>query len=258
LHRLNLAGIVPGATAVPKRVFRKPLKIQPSENESFRAFSRRKAATEGKSRRGGDRSAAGAKRVAFYQRVSTNGQTTANQRRELQAVAKRHGWNVVHVFEDNGISGAKDRDQRPGLDALLKAVARREIDMVAAWSVDRLGRSLKNLVEVLGELHAKGVDLYLHRQGLDTSTPSGRAMFQMMGVFAEFERAMIRERVLSGLARAKAEGITLGRPAIEDSNAGKYEAIKAALAAKKGIRRIARELQTGVGTVLRIKAELAA
>jgi len=137
----------------------------------------------------------GAKRVAFYHRVSTNGQTTANQRRELQAVAKRHGWHVVEVFEDNGISsGAKDRDQRPGLDALLKAVARREFDMVAAWSVDRLGRSLKNLVEVLGELHAKGVDLYLHQQGLDASTPSGRAMFQMMGVFAEFERPRARAR----------------------------------------------------------------
>jgi DNA invertase Pin-like site-specific DNA recombinase len=165
---------------------------------------------------------------------------------------------VVHVFEDNGISGAKDRDQRPGLDALLKAVARREIDMVAAWSVDRLGRALKNLVEVLGELHAKGVDLYLHQQGLDTSTPSGRAMFQMMGVFAEFERAMIRERVRAGIERAKAEGVTLGRPSIEDSNAAKYAAIKAALVAKQGVRRIARDLQTGVGTVLRIKAELAA
>jgi DNA invertase Pin-like site-specific DNA recombinase len=218
----------------------------------------RKATAAGNKRQRGPRSIAGAKRVAFYQRVSTGGQTTANQRRELQAVAKRHGWNVVHVFEDNGISGAKDRDQRPGLDALLKAVARREIDMVAAWSVDRLGRALKNLVEVLGELHAKGVDLYLHQQGLDTSTPSGRAMFQMMGVFAEFERAMIRERVRAGIERAKAEGVTLGRPSIEDSNAAKYAAIKAALVAKQGVRRIARDLQTGVGTVLRIKAELAA
>jgi DNA invertase Pin-like site-specific DNA recombinase len=202
--------------------------------------------------------AGSAKRVALYLRVSTTGQTTTNQRRELEAVAARHGWEVVQVFSDNGVSGAKGRKDRPGLDALLKGVARREFDMVAAWSVDRLGRSLQDLIEVLSDLHAKGVDLYLHQQGLDTSTPSGRAMYQMMGVFAEFERAIIRERVLSGLARAKAEGITLGRPSIEDSNAGKYEAIKAALAEKKGIRRIARELQTGVGTVLRIKAELAA
>jgi DNA invertase Pin-like site-specific DNA recombinase len=196
------------------------------------------------------------KRVALYLRVSTTGQTTVNQRRELEAVAGRHGWDVVQVFSDNGVSGAKGRKDRPGLDALLKGVARREFDMVAAWSVDRLGRSLQDLIEVLSDLHAKGVDLYLHQQGLDTSTPSGRAMYQMMGVFAEFERAIIRERVMSGLARAKAEGITLGRPSIEN-NAEKFEAIKAALAAKQGVRRIARELQTGVGTVLRIKAELA-
>ena len=106
---------------------------------------------------------------------------------------------------------------RPALDALLKAVARREVDMVAAWSVDRFGRSLTDLLDLLRELHAKGVDLFLHQQGLDTSTPSGRAMFQMMGVFAEFERAMIRERVLAGLARAKEQGTRLGRRRIEDA-----------------------------------------
>jgi DNA invertase Pin-like site-specific DNA recombinase len=135
-------------------------------------------------------------RVAIYLRVSTSEQTTVNQRRELEAVAKRHGWYVVSIFEDAGVSGAKGRDRRPGLDELLKAVARREVDMVAAWSVDRLGRSLTDLLKFLRDLHAKGVDLYLHQQGLDTSTPSGRAMFQMMGVFAEFERAMIKEGVL--------------------------------------------------------------
>ena len=112
------------------------------------------------------RKAAGSrKRVALYLRVSTTGQKTTNQRRELEAVAKRHGWEVVQVFSDNGISGAKGRKDRPGLDALLKAVTRREFDMVAAWSVDRLGRSLQDLIEVLSDLHAKGVDLYLHQQG---------------------------------------------------------------------------------------------
>ena len=110
----------------------------------------------------------------------------------------------------------------------------------------------------LRDLHAKGVDLFLHQQGLDTSTPSGRAMFQMMGVFAEFERAMIRERVLAGLARAKEQGISLGRRRLEDSDAAKIAAIKRALAAKRGVRRIARDLKTGVGTVLRIRNELAA
>jgi DNA invertase Pin-like site-specific DNA recombinase len=196
-----------------------------------------------------------AKRVALYLRVSTSEQNTRNQRRELKAAAGRHGWELVGVFEDAGISGARGRDQRPGLDNLLKAVTRREFDMVAAWSVDRLGRSLTDLLDVLGELHAAGVGLYLHQQGLDTTTPSGRAMFQMLGVFAEFERAIIRERVMAGLARAREEGTKLGRRHIEDADPKKARAVGAALAAKTGIRRIARELGVGVGTVLRIRDE---
>src|SRR5437660_1455096 len=98
------------------------------------------------------------KRVAFYLRVSTAEQTVENQQRELEAVAERHGWNVVAVVTDGGISGTKGRDQRPGYDRLCRGIARREFDLVAAWSVDRLGRSLQNLVAFLGELHAKGVD----------------------------------------------------------------------------------------------------
>jgi DNA invertase Pin-like site-specific DNA recombinase len=150
------------------------------------------------------------KRVAFYARVSTDGQTVQNQLEELQAVAKRHGWKVVATFADRGISGTKGREGRPEFDKLLKAVTRRDIDMVAAWSVDRLGRSLQHLVPFLSDLQAKGVDLFLLQQGLDTSTPSGRAMFQMLGVFAEFEAAMIRERVRAGVARAKRKGTKSG------------------------------------------------
>ena len=145
-----------------------------------------------------------------------------------------------------------DRNERPALDAMLKAVARREVDMVAAWSVDRLGRSLIDLLVLLRELHAKGVDFFLHRQGLDTSSPTGRAMFQMMGAFAEFERAMIRERVLAGLARAKEQGTRLGRRRIENADAAKAVAIRAVPGSGKGIRRIA--FKVGVGTVLRLKA----
>lgn len=193
------------------------------------------------------------KRVALYIRVSTDDQHTSNQRRELEAVAERHGWLVVAAYEDAGISGAKGRDHRPGLDGLMKAVARREVDMVAAWSVDRLGRSLTDLLDVLKDLHAKGVDLFLHQQGLDTSTPSGRAMFQMLGVFAEFERSMIRERVIAGLARAKADGTKLGRPSIEEADAGKADTIRILLGEGVGVRRIARDLEVGVGTVLRIR-----
>src|SRR6201997_4986864 len=152
-----------------------------------------------------------AKRVGIYIRVSTDGQTTANQRRELEAVAARSGWDVVGFYEDAGISGAKGRDKRPGFDRLLKDATARKIDMIAAWSVDRLGRSLQNLVGFLTDLQALGCDLYLHQQAIDTTTPSGRAMFQMCGVFAEFERSMIVERVNAGLARAKANGVKLGR-----------------------------------------------
>ena len=155
-------------------------------------------------------------RVALYARVSTSGQTVANQLGELTAVAERSGWQIVQIQQDEGISGARGRAQRPALDALLKCAARREFDMVAAWSVDRLGRSLQDLIGTLAELQALGVDLYLHQQAVDTTTPAGRALFQMMGVFAEFERAMIRERIHAGLARARAQGRRLGRPPIED------------------------------------------
>jgi DNA invertase Pin-like site-specific DNA recombinase len=152
-----------------------------------------------------------AKRVGIYIRVSTDGQTTANQRRELEVVANRSGWQVVDIYEDAGISGSNGRERRPGLDRLLKDATARRVNMIAAWSVDRLGRSLQHLVELLNELQALDCHLYLHQQAIDTTTPSGKAMFQMCGVFAEFERAMIVERVNSGLARAKAKGIKLGR-----------------------------------------------
>jgi DNA invertase Pin-like site-specific DNA recombinase len=151
------------------------------------------------------------KRVGIYLRVSTDGQTTENQRRELEAVAARSGWEIVGFYEDAGISGAKGRDKRSGFDRLLKNATARKINIIAAWSVDRLGRSLQDLVGFLGELQAVGCNLYLHQQALDTTTPSGRAMFQMCGVFAEFERAMIVDRVKSGLARAKASGVVMGR-----------------------------------------------
>jgi DNA invertase Pin-like site-specific DNA recombinase len=146
--------------------------------------------------------------------VSTSEQTTDNQRRELETVVARHGWSVVSAFEDVGISGARGRDKRPAFNRLCKAVVRREIDVVAAWSVDRLGCSLQDLIAFLGEVQGAGCDLYLHQQGLDTSTPAGKALFQMMGVFAEFEHSMIVERTKAGMARAKAHGKAIGRRTI--------------------------------------------
>src|SRR5262245_52498576 len=154
------------------------------------------------------------KRAVLYLRVSTIEQTTANQERELREIGARMGCEIVKVYKDHGISGAKSRDGRPAFDAMCQAAARREFDLVMAWSVDRLGRSLQDLVGFLSELHALKIDLYLHQQGIDTTTPGGKAMFQMMGVFAEFERSMIQERVRAALRRAKSEGKRLGRPPI--------------------------------------------
>lgn len=153
------------------------------------------------------------KRAALYLRVSTKEQTTENQRLELERVAKAKGWQIVTIYEDEGVSGAKGREKRPSYDRMLKDAVRASFDVLMAWDVTRLGRSLTDLVQALDELHSNGVDLYLHQQAIDTTTPSGKAMFQMTGVFAEFERSMIRERVKAGLARAVANGKILGRRA---------------------------------------------
>ena len=193
------------------------------------------------------------KRVALYLRVSTSEQTIVNQRRELEAVAERHGWQVVAVFKDEGISGTKGRDKRPGFDRLCQGIARREFDRVAAWSVDRLSRSLQDLVTFLGELHAKGIDLYLHQQGLDTATPAGKAMFQMLGVFSEFERAMIVERVKAGLSRARSQGRRLGRPSLGPD---KERAVRRLLSKGTGIVKTAKTVGVGVSAVQRIKGEM--
>jgi len=193
------------------------------------------------------------KRVALYARVSRDRQTTANQLLELRAVAERMGWEVAAEYVDHAVSGSKGRDQRPQFDAMLKAAARREVDVIAAWSVDRLGRSLQHLVSFLDELHGKRVDLYLHQQGIDTTTPGGKALFQMCGVFAEFERSMILERIHAGLNRAKAEGKRLGRPKVSAAIEGRVRALRRK---GKGMIAIAREVGCGVGTVQRIVASI--
>ena len=187
------------------------------------------------------------KRAVLYLRVSTVEQTTTNQERELRQAAERAGWEVTKVYRDHGISGAKSREKRPAFDALCRDANRRQFDVVMAWSVVQLGRSLQDLVGFLSELHALNVDLFLHQQGLDTTTPAGKAMFQMLtGVFAEFERSIIQERVRAGLARAKSEGKVLGRPKI----ASEVEtAIRATLAGGTGMIRAAKMHEVGVGTV---------
>jgi DNA invertase Pin-like site-specific DNA recombinase len=190
------------------------------------------------------------KRVAIYVRVGSDGQSVENQKRELEAVATRHGWEVAGVFSDHGISGINQK--RPAFARLVQGIGRKDFDTVAAWSVDRLGRSLQHLLRFLAELRAKGVDLYLHQQGVDTSTPAGKALFQMLGVFAEFERAMIIERVHAGLRRAKAQGKRLGRPRVSPVVERR---IHRELAKGRGIKAVARKLGVGTGTVQRVKGE---
>jgi DNA invertase Pin-like site-specific DNA recombinase len=197
------------------------------------------------------------KRAAIYLRVSTIDQTTANQERELREFAGRVGYEIVKVYKDHGISGAKGREKRPAFDALCRDATKRQFDVVMAWSVDRLGRSLQDLVSFLSEIHALRIDLFLHQQGLDTTTPAGKALFGMMGVFAEFERSMIAERVRAGLARARSEGKQLGRPTIEPELEAK---VKAALAKpnRPGVRKIAGQFGISPGTVQRISRPLEA
>ena len=194
-----------------------------------------------------------ARRAALYVRVSTDAQTVENQIRELRQVAKRRGWDVVEVYRDAGISGAKRRNGRPGLDAMLKDASRRSFDILMAWAIDRLGRSLSDLLDKIQHLEACGVDLYLDQQAIDTTTPMGKLVFQITGAFAEFERTMIRQRIKAGLKRAVAQGVKLGRPRIDKAIERK---VWKQLAKGFGILKVARSLGLGTGTVQRIAREL--
>ena len=138
----------------------------------------------------------GARRVALYARVSTANQDAGNQLDELRAVAARAGWEVAREYVDQGISGAKGRDARPALDRMLQDATRREFGTVACWSLDRLGRSAKHLADVCEDMRSLGVGLYFHRQAVDTTTPTGKLFFTVLSGVAEFERELIRERVM--------------------------------------------------------------
>ena len=193
------------------------------------------------------------KRSAIYTRVSTDNQTIENQLRELRQVAERRGWEVVEVYNDAGISGAKGRAERPGLDLMLNDASRRKFDVVMAWAIDRLGRSLIDLLGTIQHLEAVGVDLYLDQQAIDTTTPMGKLVFQVTGAFAEFERSMIRQRVRAGLKRAVVQGAQLGRPKIDPALERK---VQRQLEKGTGILKVAKSLGLGTGTVQRIKADM--
>lgn len=191
------------------------------------------------------------KRAVLYLRVSKHEQTIENQRIELERVAKAKGWKVIATFKDEGVSGAFGREVRAQYDSMLKQGVQAKFDVVLAWDVSRLSRSLVDLVTTLDELHACGIDLYLHQQAIDTTTPAGKAMFQMCGVFAEFERGILSERVKAGLSRARAEGKKLGRPI-------KVVNIKKMLEDRvrgKTIRQIASEHKMSVGKTHKVLLE---
>lgn len=194
------------------------------------------------------------KRAAIYLRVSTKDQTVENQRLELEALAAQRGWQIVDTFADEGISGAKGRDKRPGLDRMLKDACRGKFDVVLCWAIDRLGRSLPHLLEVMQAMHGARVDLFIHQQAIDTTTPAGKAMFAMCGVFAEFERELIRERVNAGIARAKANGVHTGRPPPPEE---KIKELKYYLEQGLAIREIGRRIGVSNQTIYRVKKEMA-
>ena len=187
------------------------------------------------------------KRIAIYARVSTDKQTCENQLQELRVIAERMNYTIVAEFIDNGISGMKTRQDRPALDQLMKSATQRKFDMVMCWSIDRLGRSLQNLVEILNELQAMRIDLFFLQQGMDTSTPSGRMIFSVFGAIGEFERNLIRERVIAGQKRAVANGVKIGRPS--KMNDGMKNAVKLLREKGMGIKQISKQLGIGVGTV---------
>src|SRR5262249_36155917 len=193
------------------------------------------------------------KRAAIYVRVSTDKQTVGNQVAVLRQIAERRGWEVVEQYDDAGISGSKGRESRPGLDQMLKNASRRKFDVIMAWAIDRIGRSLIDLLHTIQVLEACGVDLYLDQQSIDTTTPAGKLMFQVTGAFAEFERGMIRQRVRAGLKRAVEQGKQLGRPKIDVEL---EDRIKAALKTGTGVLKTARHCGVGTSVVQRIQREM--
>ena len=191
------------------------------------------------------------KKCVIYSRVSTSNQENENQIGLLKEICERKGYQLVDVISDV-MSGTKGRADRKGFDKLIKGSVKKEWDSILVWSVDRLGRSLKDLVSFLEDINSVGCDLYIHQSGIDSSTPSGKMMFQMIGVFAEFERSMISERVKLGLARTDKK---LGRPT--NMNTGMIESVKFMRGKGVGIKKIASDLSIGVGTVYKVLESVA-
>jgi DNA invertase Pin-like site-specific DNA recombinase len=186
-------------------------------------------------------------RVALYARVSTSnhGQDVTMQTRELREFVERRGWQLAGEYVDLGISGSKDR--RPELDRLMADARRREFDAVLVWKFDRFARSVSHLLRALETFQALGIDFVSLSESLDTSTPTGKMVFTVLGAVAELERSLIIERVKAGLRNARAKGKRLGRPRVI------LDVYRLAELREGGQSwpQIAKELGCGVGTAYR-------
>ena len=186
------------------------------------------------------------KKVCLYVRVSTQTQTTENQIQALREVAERSGYEIVKIYSDDGISGSKGREDRPALNQMMKDAVNRQFEMVMCWSIDRLGRSITNLIEIMNELNELKIDMFFSQQSIDTQTSSGRMIFGIFSSLASFEREMIRERVMAGLDRARKNGVKLGRPS--SVNDGVRNAVLILKDKGVGVRETCRKLGIGCAT----------
>jgi DNA invertase Pin-like site-specific DNA recombinase len=185
------------------------------------------------------------KRVGLYLRVSQADQVTDNQLLDLQRVSEQRGWQIVETYVDHAVSGKQDR--RPALDRLRQDAMHGKLDVVASWSIDRLGRSLPNVVNLLHALDQQRVAIYLHQQQVDSTTTAGKAMLGMCAVFAEFEWNTTSDRIRAGVARARAQGKRLGRPStVTDAT---KQRIRDLARTGTGKLKIAKTLGVGVSTV---------
>ena len=187
------------------------------------------------------------KKIAIYVRVSTNKQDSTNQLIELRNLANRLNYEIVQEYTDNGISGTKGREDRPGLDLLLNHAGQRKFEQVMIFDITRLGRSLQNCIETLNYLNSLNIDILIQKQGIDTSTSVGRLTFSLMASLGEYEKNMMRERIVLGINRAKSQGKKLGRPS--NMNEGMKNAIKILREKGMGIVAISKQLNCGVGTI---------
>ena len=184
------------------------------------------------------------KTVAIYARVSTDRQTVDMQLHELKEYIKRRGWNLHQEFIDQGYSGSDTK--RPAFQEMMNEAKKRRFDVLLVWKLDRLSRSMKDLVMVLNELGGLGIDFVSYDNNLDTSTPTGKLVFHVIGAVAEFEKDIIKERIKAGLENAKRKGKKLGRPGVDDSV---IEAAKALREEGKSFRKIEKQLGISEGVV---------